>query len=132
MTESPDQHKEQEFTSNYINPDSLKTVQGFIEPNLANLILEPMFQFQRLGYFIVDTESSDQNLIFNKTWVLGTLGRSNSNSLNSWAFSFIKAENYSFFFRSFCSFIASPIWLLAVKEATMLFKHVTSCLRRVG
>ena len=48
-------------------PDSLKTVQGFIEPNLVNTNSGTHFQFQRLGYFIVDTESSDQNLIFNRT-----------------------------------------------------------------
>ena len=62
----PDKNKDED-PSIYINPNSLKTIQGFIEPNLGNTNSGTHFQFQRLGYFIVDTESSDQNLIFNKT-----------------------------------------------------------------
>ncbi len=62
----PDKNKDED-PSNHINPDSLKTVKGFIEPNLVNTNSGTHFQFQRLGYFIVDTESSDQNLIFNRT-----------------------------------------------------------------
>ncbi len=62
----PDKNKDED-PSIHINPKSLKTIQGFIEPNLGNTNSGTHFQFQRLGYFIVDTESSDQNLIFNKT-----------------------------------------------------------------
>ena len=62
----PDQNKDED-PSIHINPNSLKTVQAFIEPNLVNTNPGTHFQFQRLGYFIVDTESSDQNLIFNRT-----------------------------------------------------------------
>jgi glutaminyl-tRNA synthetase len=51
----------------YLNPDSLETLQAFVEPNLANA--EPGFrlQFERQGYFCVDTESSPGKLVFNRT-----------------------------------------------------------------
>lgn len=55
----------------YINPDSLKVLSGiFIEPALANAKPGEHFQFLRKGYFCVDTESSEEKLIFNRTVTL--------------------------------------------------------------
>ena len=64
--ESPDQHKEQEFTE-FINQDSLKQITAQVEPSLVNLTPGTNVQFQRLGYFVTDTDSTAEHLIFNKT-----------------------------------------------------------------
>ena len=64
--ESPDQHKDQEFTD-FINEDSLKQITAQVEPSLVNLTPGTNVQFQRLGYFVTDIDSTSENLIFNKT-----------------------------------------------------------------
>ena len=64
--ESPDQHKDQDFTE-FINRDSLSQLTAKVEPSLANLIPGTNVQFQRLGYFVTDINSTSDNLIFNKT-----------------------------------------------------------------
>jgi len=64
--ESPDQHKDQEFTD-FINEDSLKQITAQVEPSLVNLTSGTNVQFQRLGYFVTDIDSTSDNLIFNKT-----------------------------------------------------------------
>ena len=51
----------------YINPSSLKTVNAFAEPALANDPLNVRFQFLRKGYFYQDKNSTKDNLIFNRT-----------------------------------------------------------------
>jgi glutaminyl-tRNA synthetase len=66
MVPSPDNDKEVDFKS-HINPDSLKTVNAFIEPGLKEAKEGEQFQFQRLGYFVVDPDSSNAGLVFNKT-----------------------------------------------------------------
>ncbi len=64
--EAPDSHKEKDFLE-FVNPDSLKTVTGYVEPSLASAKNEDKFQFQRLGYFTVDKDSTTEKLVFNKT-----------------------------------------------------------------
>jgi glutaminyl-tRNA synthetase len=64
--ETPDGHKEKDFLE-FVNPDSLKVITGYVEPSLKNAQAEDKFQFQRLGYFTVDKDSSAENLVFNKT-----------------------------------------------------------------
>ena len=64
--ESPDQHKDQDFTE-FINRDSLSQLTAKVEPSLVNLIPGTNVQFQRLGYFVTDINSTPENLIFNKT-----------------------------------------------------------------
>ncbi|MDG1763230.1 MAG: glutamine--tRNA ligase/YqeY domain fusion protein [Flavobacteriaceae bacterium] len=64
--EAPDQDKEVDFKT-YLNPDSLSSQSGYVEPSVSDALPGDRFQFQRLGYFIVDTESSSTKLIFNKT-----------------------------------------------------------------
>ena len=66
IDEAPDSHKEKNFLD-FINTDSLKIVKGFVEPSLANAKLGDKFQFQRLGYFNVDKDSTVEKLVFNKT-----------------------------------------------------------------
>jgi len=65
--EAPDSHKDKDFKE-FINPNSLQIIENaFIEPSLKTAIIGDKFQFQRLGYFIVDNDSTKDNLIFNRT-----------------------------------------------------------------
>jgi glutaminyl-tRNA synthetase len=50
-----------------LNPDSLKILKGYIEPSLAHTQPGDRFQFERLGYFCTDIESSDEKPVFNLT-----------------------------------------------------------------
>ncbi|MGG2140554.1 glutamine--tRNA ligase [Symbiopectobacterium sp. RP] len=51
-----------------INPDSLKVVQGFVEPSLVKAEVEKAYQFEREGYFCADRSySSETHLVFNRT-----------------------------------------------------------------
>ena len=55
----------------FINPDSLKVVdKAYVEPSLATAISGDSFQFQRLGYFNVDSDSNNDKLVFNRTVAL--------------------------------------------------------------
>lgn len=64
--ENPDGNKEVNFKE-YINPDSLKVITGYVEPSLKTAVSGDKFQFQRLGYFCVDKDSTPEKLVFNKT-----------------------------------------------------------------
>ena len=64
--ENPGQNKDQEFTD-FINTESLQQVTAQVEPSLVNLSVGTNVQFQRLGYFVVDDDSTENNLVFNKT-----------------------------------------------------------------
>ena len=64
--ESPDKDKEVDFKE-FINPNSLKVITGYVEPSLVTSKELDHFQFQRLGYFCVDRDSTAENLVFNKT-----------------------------------------------------------------
>jgi glutaminyl-tRNA synthetase len=66
LDESPDTHKDKDFME-FINPDALKVIKGYLEPSLINAQIEDRVQFQRLGYFCVDPDSSTEKLVFNKT-----------------------------------------------------------------
>ncbi len=65
-TENPDGNKEVDFKE-FINPNSLEVITGFVEPSLQTAKELDHFQFQRLGYFCVDKDSSAEKLVFNKT-----------------------------------------------------------------
>ncbi|MCA1965379.1 MAG: glutamine--tRNA ligase/YqeY domain fusion protein [Flavobacterium sp.] len=64
--ESPDKDKEVDFKE-FINPNSLKVIKGYVEPSLVTSKELDHFQFQRLGYFCVDRDSTAEKLVFNKT-----------------------------------------------------------------
>ncbi|MBN2744755.1 MAG: glutamine--tRNA ligase/YqeY domain fusion protein [Marinilabiliaceae bacterium] len=67
MDAEPDGHKDVDFKE-FINPDSLKVLSNCkLEPCMKDVKPLDKFQFQRLGYFCVDTHSSPEKLIFNKT-----------------------------------------------------------------
>ncbi|MFK8310152.1 glutamine--tRNA ligase/YqeY domain fusion protein [Capnocytophaga canimorsus] len=51
----------------YVNPDSLKVTTAYVEPSLKDAKVGEGFQFQRLGYFSLDPDSTAEKLVFNKT-----------------------------------------------------------------
>lgn len=64
--EAPDSHADQDFMD-FLNPESLKIIEAYVEPSLLEAKIGDRFQFQRLGYFNVDKDSSATKLVFNKT-----------------------------------------------------------------
>jgi glutaminyl-tRNA synthetase len=53
-----------------LNPDSLKVLHGFVEPLLAQTKPGDRFQFERIGYFCTDQDSSADKPVFNLTVTL--------------------------------------------------------------
>lgn len=66
---TPDSHKDRDFLE-FVNPESLKTVTGYAEPGLKEASVGDRYQFQRLGYFSVDPDSTKEKLVFNRTVTL--------------------------------------------------------------
>ncbi len=50
----------------YLNPESLVTVNGFAEPGLKNTKAGNRYQFLRLGYFVTDKDSTPEKPVFNR------------------------------------------------------------------
>ncbi|MCF7503313.1 MULTISPECIES: glutamine--tRNA ligase [Vibrio] len=56
-----------DFTAT-LNPESLVTLNGFVEPSLVDGVAEQAYQFERTGYFCVDSKDSKSDaLVFNRT-----------------------------------------------------------------
>ena len=66
--ENPNEVEEgQDFTAN-LNPHSLDVLTGAkVEPSLRDAAAGSRYQFERLGYFSVDKDSSAEKLVFNRT-----------------------------------------------------------------
>ncbi|MDR0954264.1 MAG: glutamine--tRNA ligase/YqeY domain fusion protein [Rikenellaceae bacterium] len=54
----------------YLNPDSLRVVTGYMEPALQNALPGDTFQFERMGYFTKDKDSTADSPVFNRTVTL--------------------------------------------------------------
>jgi len=68
--EDPNEAPEgQDFTVN-LNPNSLEVVTAKVEPGLAGAPVLNRYQFERLGYFCVDKDSTPERLIFDRTVTL--------------------------------------------------------------
>ncbi len=68
--EDPLGHKDQDFLE-FLNPESLQVLKGCkVEPALKETKALDSFQFQRIGYFNVDKDSTPDNLVFNRTVAL--------------------------------------------------------------
>ncbi|HEX5229370.1 MAG TPA: glutamine--tRNA ligase/YqeY domain fusion protein, partial [Bryobacteraceae bacterium] len=68
--EDPNEVEEgQDFTAN-LNPNSLEVVSAKVEPSLAAAKPGDRFQFERLGYFAVDPDSTPGKPVFNRTVAL--------------------------------------------------------------
>jgi glutaminyl-tRNA synthetase len=55
---------------NHLNPNSLQVATVYAEPEIAKAKLGEHFQFLRMGYFCLDTDSTSDKLIFNRTVTL--------------------------------------------------------------
>jgi glutaminyl-tRNA synthetase len=64
--EAPDGDKDVDFKT-FINPNSLQTITGYLEPSLKSAEAGERYQFQRLGYFCVDRDTNAEKVVFNKT-----------------------------------------------------------------
>jgi glutaminyl-tRNA synthetase len=64
--EDPSKCEEGQTFVDHLNPNSLKKVTAFVEPELAKAKVGDRVQFERLGYFIVDQDSTDDKLVFNR------------------------------------------------------------------
>ncbi len=63
----PDGHEDKDFKE-FLNPESLRIIPNAkMEPSLKEAKVLEKFQFQRLGYFCVDKDSTPEKLVFNKT-----------------------------------------------------------------
>ncbi len=62
----PESHEGKTFMD-FINPNSLTIKTAYVEPFLQNASIGEQFQFQRLGYFNVDEDTTSDKLVFNKT-----------------------------------------------------------------
>jgi glutaminyl-tRNA synthetase len=67
--EAPDADKEKDYLD-FVNKDSLQTITGYVEPSLKDAKELEQFQFQRIGYFCVDKNTSEEKLVFNRTVTL--------------------------------------------------------------
>ncbi len=66
LDENPLGHKDKDFLE-FINPDSLDVITAKVEPSLAQAKILDIFQFQRIGYFNIDQDSTADKLVFNRT-----------------------------------------------------------------
>ncbi len=67
---SPDKDKEKSFIE-LANPDSLQVIkQAWAEPSLKIAAVESGYQFERTGYFVADSDSTAETLVFNQTIAL--------------------------------------------------------------
>ncbi|MBX9888491.1 MAG: glutamine--tRNA ligase/YqeY domain fusion protein [Flavobacteriaceae bacterium] len=86
IDEAPDSHKEKNFLD-FMNPNSLQVITAYVEPSLRTAKVGDQFQFQRLGYFAVDKDSSSSKLVFNKTVGLKDAweekGKKDTNAINN-------------------------------------------------
>jgi glutaminyl-tRNA synthetase len=70
VKENPDEEKDIDFKTN-LNPNSLNITPFLVEPSLSGSLPGTRYQFERLGYFCVDTvDSSPSALAFNRTVTL--------------------------------------------------------------
>jgi len=65
----PAGHKDK-TPADFLNPDSLKVITGYVEPSLKKAKALDHFQFQRLGYFNLDPDTTPEQLVFNRTVTL--------------------------------------------------------------
>ncbi|MPL79603.1 Glutamine--tRNA ligase [bioreactor metagenome] len=71
INEVPEKVEEGQTFLNNLNPDSLKIVSNAkLEPSLKDVKALDKFQFERLGYYSVDYDTKEDNLVFNRTCTL--------------------------------------------------------------
>ena len=70
-TEDPNDTSEgQTSWEDNLNPNSLIVTEGYLEPSLKDAPVGRTYQFERVGYFCPDTDSTPEHLVFNRTVTL--------------------------------------------------------------
>ncbi len=70
IKENPVEDKDLDYKQ-FLNQNSLEILKGcLLEPALKDASYGERFQFERLGYFCLDPDSTDKNLVFNRTITL--------------------------------------------------------------
>ena len=65
---NPDDESEGKTYRDYMNPDSRRTVTGYVEPAAASAAPEQSFQFERTGYFVADRyDHTAERPVFNRS-----------------------------------------------------------------
>ncbi len=70
LNDSADDVEEGKTFMDYINPDSLIVKTAYAEPSLAEASVGDKFQFERIGYFCKDKDSTPEKSVFNRTVTL--------------------------------------------------------------
>ena len=70
LTRDPDDVEEGRTWLANLNPNSLTVTMCRVEPSVIGARAGTRYQFERQGYFCVDTDSTDENLVFNRTVTL--------------------------------------------------------------
>lgn len=65
--ENPEETEEGEHFTSHINPDSLQVVKAFVEPSVKTAKAGDRYQFERIGYFNTDYDTTPEKLVFNRT-----------------------------------------------------------------
>ncbi len=68
--ENPNKVEDGKTFLDNINPDSLKTIIGYLEPAVKEGKVGDKYQFERIGYFAIDRDSTEDNIVFNRTVTL--------------------------------------------------------------
>lgn len=67
LKENPDDDEDGTDFTSFINPNSLEVLTDcLVEPSLADAPVESRYQFLRQGYFVVDPDSRNGRLVFNR------------------------------------------------------------------
>jgi glutaminyl-tRNA synthetase len=70
VSEAGDMDEDKDFTD-YLNPNSLQVIErAYVEPSVKGAAPETRYQFERVGYFVVDSDSTTEKLVFNRTVTL--------------------------------------------------------------
>ena len=68
--EDPDDVDEGQTWEDNLNPESMVKITGYLEPSLRDIPVGQAVQFERVGYFCPDTDSTPGHLVFNRTVTL--------------------------------------------------------------
>ncbi len=68
--ENPNKVEEGKTFLDNINPDSLNIIKGYLEPAAKDGKVNDKYQFERIGYFCIDKDSTEDNIVFNRTVTL--------------------------------------------------------------
>ena len=68
--EDPDDVEEGQTWEDNLNPESMVRIKGYLEPSLREIPVGQAVQFERVGYFCPDTDSTPEHPVFNRTVTL--------------------------------------------------------------